>query len=71
MYKLLPTVLRDFEFELQTNKMPGGEWRVWAGWFHQQKDVLVKVKRRRDVDEKEKVVVDIDESWGAPRVHKT
>jgi len=42
MYKLLPTVLRDFDFELVTPK-----WKVWRGWFHQQEDVNVKITRRR------------------------
>ncbi|EXJ86820.1 hypothetical protein A1O3_03774 [Capronia epimyces CBS 606.96] len=42
MYKLLPTILHDFEFELVGNK----EWKTWQGWFHQQSDVNVTVKRR-------------------------
>ncbi|EXJ67688.1 uncharacterized protein A1O5_09034 [Cladophialophora psammophila CBS 110553] len=43
MYKLLPAVLRDFEFEMH---MDGKEWTVWQGWFHQQKNVMVTVRRR-------------------------
>ncbi|EXJ87870.1 hypothetical protein A1O1_04797 [Capronia coronata CBS 617.96] len=43
MYKLLPTVLRDFEFELVGSK----EWETWQGWFHQPKNINVRVKRRR------------------------
>ncbi|KAL2422579.1 hypothetical protein ABEF91_004830 [Exophiala dermatitidis] len=42
MYKLLPTILHDFEFELVGNR----EWEVWRGWFHQPKNVNVRVTRR-------------------------
>ena len=42
MYKLLPTVLRDFEFELVGKK----EWDTWQGWFHQQRNVDVRARRR-------------------------
>lgn len=42
MYKLLPTILRDFEFELTGD----ATWQTWQGWFHQQKNVNVIVKRR-------------------------
>lgn len=47
MYKLLPTILRDFDFELVGKK----EWDVWEGWFHSQKNVNVKVTRRAQVAE--------------------
>lgn len=43
MYKLLPTILRDFDFELVGNQ----EWDVWRGWFHHQRNVNVQVKRRQ------------------------
>ncbi|KAI5358672.1 putative cytochrome P450 [Septoria linicola] len=45
MYKLLPTILRDFGFE----GLEGEEktWEVFGGWFHHQKGVDVVVKKRR------------------------
>lgn len=46
MYKLLPTILRDFDFEVLVK-----DWTVWAGWFNQQRDVTVKVTRRRAKEE--------------------
>ena len=67
MYKLLPTMLRDFEFTFEEDRMPNGEWTVWKGWFHQQKDVWVKVKRRREKVEGEQVTVPIEERWGTKR----
>lgn len=42
MYKLLPTILRDFRFELLVD-----EWTVFRGWFQSQKNVMVKVSRRK------------------------
>jgi len=42
MYKLLPTILHNFKFDLVTP-----EWTTWQGWFHQQKDVNVRVSRRK------------------------
>ena len=46
MYKLLPTVLRDFEFDIVPDQEGKWEWEVWRGWFHQQKNVMVKARRR-------------------------
>lgn len=46
MYKLLPTILRDFEFDMHLNGAK--TWKVWAGWFHHQKDVFCNVRRRRE-----------------------
>lgn len=65
MYKLLPTVLRDFEFE---GVGPGeAEWRTTAAWFHHQKGVDVQVKRRRERVGGE--IVDIPEGkWVGGRV---
>lgn len=45
MYKLLPNILRDFEFDMHLNGK--AEWNVWAGWFYSQKDVWCSVRRRR------------------------
>lgn len=77
MYKLLPTILREFEFEGVGDGEEGEEgkglkeWKVWAGWFHQQKGVDVRVRRRRrrlksDGEEEEQVVVPLGE-WAVPR----
>lgn len=41
MYKLLPTILHEFRFELQTP-----EWKVCHGWFQSQTDVNVKITHR-------------------------
>jgi cytochrome P450 len=46
MYKLLPTVLKDFEFDPVLDGQGKWEWEVWRGWFHQQKNVMVKARRR-------------------------
>lgn len=46
MYKVLPTVLRDFDFEPALDNHGKWEWEVWRGWFHQQKNVMVRAKRR-------------------------
>ena len=46
MYKLLPVVLRDFEFEKVPDEDGDWEWKVWRGWFHQQSNVMVKARRR-------------------------
>ncbi|OCT47226.1 Pisatin demethylase [Cladophialophora carrionii] len=46
MYKLLPVVLRDFDFDLVPDEKGRWEWEVWRGWFHQQKNVMVKARRR-------------------------
>jgi cytochrome P450 len=70
MYKLLPTILRDFEFEGVGGKAEDQglkDWNVWAGWFHQQKGVDVKVKRRRE--RAEGVVVELGE-WGVSQIGK-
>lgn len=42
MYKLLPTLLHKYNFELTGNKM----WTVRREWFQQQKNVNVTVSRR-------------------------
>lgn len=42
MYKLLPTILRDFKFDLLVE-----EWKVSTTWFHNQRDVLCRVSKRR------------------------
>jgi cytochrome P450 len=70
MYKLLPTILRDFEFEGVGGKAEDHgfkEWTVWQGWFHQQKGVDVKVKRRKE--RAEGVVLELGD-WGASQVGK-
>ncbi|KAJ9610743.1 hypothetical protein H2200_005520 [Cladophialophora chaetospira] len=46
MYKLLPIVLRDFEFDMVPDENGQWEWKVWRGWFHQQSNVMVKARRR-------------------------
>ncbi|KAK3676072.1 hypothetical protein LTR78_004264 [Recurvomyces mirabilis] len=43
MYKLLPTLLREYHFEFKT---PETEWNVWHGWFQHQRNVNVRVKER-------------------------
>ena len=55
MYKLLPTILRDFDFEVLVE-----DWTVWAGWFNQQRDVTVKVTRRRAKEEGCVVPLEVD-----------
>lgn len=42
MYKLLPTILTEFDFELLVDK-----WQVCGGWFHRTTNVICKVERRR------------------------
>ncbi|KAL4916114.1 cytochrome P450 [Aspergillus aurantiobrunneus] len=42
MYKLLPTLLREFEFEMLVDR-----WEVWSGWFHRTSNVMCRVQRRR------------------------
>ncbi|KAL4819893.1 cytochrome P450 [Aspergillus spinulosporus] len=41
MYKLLPTLLREFEFEMLVDR-----WEVKGSWFHRTHNVKCKVKRR-------------------------
>lgn len=43
VYKLLPIILRVYEFEFAE---PDNDWNVWHGWFQHQRDVNVRVKRR-------------------------
>lgn len=57
MYKLLPTILRDFEFELLVDK-----WEVWHGWFQNQSNVLVKATRKRDREGRGRPVLVVDGS---------
>jgi hypothetical protein len=45
MYKLLPTVFHDFEFDIVVDDQGKWDWEVWSGWFHQQKNVMVKARR--------------------------
>ena len=60
LYKLIPTILRDFEFDMHLNGKK--EWSVWAGWFHHQKDVWCNVRRRRPREEN--VIVKVpDGGW--------
>jgi cytochrome P450 len=70
MYKLLPTILRDFEFEGVGEGRKQGvlkEWKVWAGWFHQQKGVDVVVRRRKGREQREDdVVVELGD-WAVPK----
>lgn len=42
MYKMLPTILHNFKFDLQVEK-----WNVWDGWFHNASNVMCKVSKRR------------------------
>ncbi|KAK8863366.1 cytochrome P450 oxidoreductase [Apiospora arundinis] len=42
MYKLLPTILTEFDFELLVD-----DWEVCGGWFHRTTNVMCKVERRR------------------------
>ncbi len=59
MYKLLPTILRDFEFDMHLNG--NKEWSVWAGWFQHQRGIWSRVRRRREKVEGEKVCIEIPE----------
>ncbi|KAK4554665.1 hypothetical protein LTR86_008167 [Recurvomyces mirabilis] len=43
MYKLLPTLMQEYQFEFET---PETEWKVWHGWFQHQRNVNVRVKER-------------------------
>ena len=52
MYKLLPTILREFEFKLLVH-----HWEVWSGWFHRTSNVICKVKRRRPESERPVLVL--------------
>jgi hypothetical protein len=45
MYKLIPTILRDYEFDMHLNGAK--EWKTTASWFQTQKDVWCSVRRRR------------------------
>lgn len=70
MYKLLPTILRDFEFEGMGVTGDGAgikEWTVWRGWFHQQRGVDVRVRRRKE--RAEDAVVELGE-WAVPQKGK-
>ncbi|KAK8106921.1 uncharacterized protein PG998_008934 [Apiospora kogelbergensis] len=42
MYKLLPTILGEFDFELLVD-----DWEVCGGWFHRTRNVMCKVERRQ------------------------
>lgn len=42
MYKLIPSVLLDFSFELVE---PEKEWTVRHGWFNKPRNVNVRVRR--------------------------
>lgn len=42
MYKLLPTLFRNYDFELMVK-----EWKVKSGWFAVPSNVNIKVTRRR------------------------
>ncbi|KAK8024762.1 cytochrome P450 oxidoreductase [Apiospora arundinis] len=42
MYKLLPIILTEFDFELLVD-----DWEVCGGWFHRTTNVMCKVERRR------------------------
>ena len=79
MYKLLPTILRDFEFEGVGEESVASsgdrkpvkgkvgllkEWTVWRAWFHQVKGVDVRVKRRREREAN--TVVPLGE-WAFPK----
>lgn len=44
MFKLVPTLLRKYDFEMVGNK----EWTVVREWFQHQKDVHVRVTRRNN-----------------------
>lgn len=55
MYKLLPTILRDFEFVGLEDKT----WKVFGGWFHHQSGVDVRVRRRRPRDENATVEIPV------------
>ncbi|KAK8134787.1 hypothetical protein PG984_006799 [Apiospora sp. TS-2023a] len=41
MYKLLPTILMEFEFELLVE-----DWEICGGWFQKTTNVMCKVRRR-------------------------
>ncbi|KAK8036942.1 cytochrome P450 oxidoreductase [Apiospora marii] len=41
MYKLLPTILTEFDFELLVE-----DWEICGGWFHKTTNVMCKVGRR-------------------------
>ncbi|KAK7949051.1 cytochrome P450 [Apiospora aurea] len=45
MYKLLPTILTEFDFELLVE-----DWEVCGGWFHRTRNVMCKVERRRGTE---------------------
>lgn len=53
MYKLLPTILRDFKFELLVD-----EWKVRRTWFHNQSDVLCKVEKRRPASQRPNLILE-------------
>ncbi|KAK1003850.1 hypothetical protein LTR54_007614 [Friedmanniomyces endolithicus] len=44
IYKVMPAVLRWYEFDFET---PNTEWKVWHGWFQHQRNVNVRVKLRQ------------------------
>jgi hypothetical protein len=43
IYKLIPSILRDFHFELAE---PEKAWTVLHGWLNKPEDVNVKVRAR-------------------------
>lgn len=53
MYKLLPTILRDFKFDLLVEK-----WDVWEGWFHNTSNIMCKVSKRRPGEPKPELVLE-------------
>jgi cytochrome P450 len=46
MYKLLPVMVREYDFEFAK---PDSEWQVWHGWFQHQRGIDVMVKRRQTI----------------------
>ena len=53
MYKLLPTILRDFRFELLVK-----EWKVRRSWFHNPYDVFCKIEKRRPGEKRPDLVLE-------------
>jgi len=47
MNKLIPTLVRDFDFELD-EKLEVGEWATTNYWFVKPRDFRVKVSVRRE-----------------------
>lgn len=53
MYKLLPTILRDFRFDLLVS-----DWKVRRSWFHNPYNVLCKVSKRNPGSPRPDLVLD-------------